>query len=270
MSVARPARTLTTGERVLQVLQLVVERQPGLSVKEVAAELGVSLSSAYHLVHTLTAAGYVILEPHCCLRPGPALYRLSDQLLGSRLRPTELEPVASQISAMTGCRSYLAVWSDRDVEVIYVHGRRGVRELPGLRRGFRGAAHALALGKLLLVDRRLEEWPDYLQQERLPRFTPKTIESPYQLQDELREVRASGVAFDREEYALRSACIAVPLVREDGGVAVALGISVPVRRFAAESELLVGLLRRVASAASLSRSDFPVLLADTAKNTRMH
>lgn len=156
------------------------------------------------------------------------------------------------------------------MEVIYVHGRRGVRELPGLRRGFRGAAHALALGKLLLVDRRLEEWPDYLQQERLPRFTPTTIESPYQLQDELREVRASGVAFDREEYALNSACIAVPLVREDGGVAVALGISVPVRRFAAGSELLVGLLRRVASAASLSRSDFPVLLADTAKNTRMH
>ncbi|MDW8060951.1 MAG: IclR family transcriptional regulator C-terminal domain-containing protein [Thermomicrobium sp.] len=259
MTRRRSSRTLSTGERILQALELIVTDRPDLSVKELAQRLGVSLSTAYHLVHTLAAAGYVVVEPHRCIRPGPALYRLLERLPGATARPETFEPLVDEVGQRTGCRAYLAAWSDRDVEVLYVHGRRGVRELPGLGRGFRGAAHALALGKVLLAERDPEEWPAYLQAEQLPRLTPHTLGHRRELQRELAGVRSYRVAFDREEYALGATCIAVPLaVERTAGTTVALGISVPTRRFALEAEVLAGFLREVAqrSRSILSGSDF--------------
>lgn len=252
MHQSRPTHTLSTGERILRALQLIVERQPDISVKELARELGVSLSTAYHLVHTLVAAGYVVAEPHRSLRPGPVLFRLLEHM---QSRPSHLEayrPLVDEVGRMTGCRAYLATWSDRDVEVVYIHGRRGVRELPGLTRGFRGAAHALALGKILLTGRTAVEWPPYLLNDWLPRFTPYTLSRRAALERELATVQASAVAFDREEYALGSMCLAVPLRTKEGIAQAALGISVPTRRFQVERDMLVALLRQLALSEGLS------------------
>ncbi len=243
---SRPTRTLSTGERILRALELIVSAQPDLSVKELAAQLGVSLSTAYHLVHTLAAAGYIVVEPHRSLRPGPTLYRLLERLPRPHDRPETFEPLIDEIGRITGCRAYLAAWHDRDVEILYVHGRRGVRELPGLGRGFRGAAHALALGKVLLAGRDRREWPDYLDADRFPSRTPFTLTDPARLHHELETVRQHQIAYDREEFALGSCCLAVPLppvTHEPARLAV--GISLPRRRFEAEGELVSALVRQV-------------------------
>jgi len=241
------SRTLSTGERILRALELIVTRGPDLSVKELASQLGVSLSTAYHLVHTLAAAGYAVLEPHRSLRPGPALYRLLERVVLAPPRPEAVEPLVDEIGRVTGCRAYLAVWDDRDVEIVYVHGRRGARELPGLARGFRGAAHALALGKVLLAERPRQDWPVYLHADTLPARTPFTITEASRLAAELDAVRRDGIAYDREEFALGSCCLAVPLPSAGDGTGrqLALGISVPERRFAYEHELLGGVLRQL-------------------------
>lgn len=247
MARSRPLRTLSTGDRVLKALELVAQRHDTLTVKELAIELGVSLSTAYHVVHTLSASGYALLERHRCLRPGPALYRLAACLPSPSARPEALEPLVDEIGRITGCRTYLAAWSDRDVEIVYVHGRRGVRELPGLGRGFRGAAHALALGKILLAGRERRDWPDYLQASQFPSRTPFTLTDPSRLLSELDAVRQHRIAYDREEFTLGACCLAVPLtpaLHEPVGLAV--GISLPRRRFEAEGELMSALLHQVA------------------------
>jgi len=246
MTRSRRLRTLSTGDRVLKALELVAQRHDTLTVKELAIELGVSLSTAYHVVHTLSASGYVLLERHRCLRPGPALYRLAACLPSPSARSEALEPLIDEIGRITGCRAYLAAWHDRDVEILYVHGRRGVRELPGLGRGFRGAAHALALGKVLLAGRDRREWPDYLDADRFPSRTPFTLTDPARLHHELETVRQHQIAYDREEFALGSCCLAVPLppvTHEPARLAV--GISLSRRRFEAEGELVSALVRQV-------------------------
>lgn len=65
-------------------------------------------------------------------------------------------------------------------------------------------------------------------------------------------VRASAVAFDREEYALGSTCIAVPLRTTEGIAQAALGISIPTRRFQVERDMLVALLRQLSLPEGLS------------------
>lgn len=223
-----------------------MERGPSISPKELAHELGVSLSTAYHLVHSLVQTGFVISEPYRGLRPGPVLYRLLELLGQGRPRAEAFEPLVDEVGRSLGCRAYLAVWSDRDVEVVYVHGRRGVRELPGLGRGFRGAAHALAIGKVLLANRLREDWPPYLQADHFPARTPFTLTELPALSRELGIVQEQGVAFDREEFALGSCCIAVPLDTVAGRPAeLTLGISVPARRFTAEQTLLTSVLCQI-------------------------
>ncbi len=242
----RTGRTLSAAQRVLEALVLVASSEHGITPKELAMRLQTSLSTAYYIIHTLAAAGFVVQKTHGVVSIGPTLYHLVDMIRENpRLHEDELRVLADQLSEATDSRAYVAVWDDRDVEIVYIRGRRGLRELPGVCRRFRGAAHALALGKVLLAGRDPVEWPEYLQHDRFPALTPRTITRPSALRQELERVAEQKVAFDLEEYALDSCCISVPICQGEGvpvKASVALAISVPSKRFWAERELLTGVL----------------------------
>jgi DNA-binding IclR family transcriptional regulator len=242
-------QTAQVAQRVLEALRLVIAERDGLTPKELALHLGTSLSTAYHIVHALESAGFVTRRRRGVVSPGPTFYRLLEIVQERQhLDVDALRRLADQVSEATESRAYVAVWADNDVEVVYIRGRRGHRELPGMARGFRGAAHALALGKVLLVGQPLEHWPAYLRARPLPAFTPYTVTEPAQLATELERVEVCGVAYDREEFTLGSCCISVPVLLQTGRGAVAkaaLAISVPPRRFAAEHHTLTGFLRSV-------------------------
>lgn len=245
MPVRAPARTLHVAERTLQAISMLIREPRGLTPKELATRLDVSLSTAYNIVNTLRRAGFAEFRERGIVSIGPQLLELLEYL--QELRTTQIDAtledlrrMADYVGELIEARTYVATWDRDDVEVLYIRGRRGVRELPGLRSGFRGAAHALALGKILLAERPESEWPDYLRSEPLPRFTPYTISSIPALKTELTAVRERRVAYDREEYTLGTTCIAVPIgTRLGDRAAYALAISLPVHRFQAERDILL-------------------------------
>jgi acetyl-CoA synthetase len=251
------ARTLAVAERTLAALRILVEEPHGLTAKELAARLGVSLSTAYNIINTLRKVGYADIRERGIVLVGPELLRLVpllqewQALLESGSRNSEIERLAERVGEYTEARAYVGAWVHGDVEVVYIHGRRGVRELPGLRRGFRGAAHALALGKVLLAERRDQDLPTWLREKPLPRFTPFTITDPDVLRKEISTVAAEGIALDRQEYAVGACCIAVPVPESiDQPSQMALAISVPVRRFEAECHVLATALLAMRAAVS--------------------
>ena len=75
-------------------------------------------------------------------------------------------------------------------------GRRGGRELGDVAKGFRGAAHGLALGKIYLAELPEESWPSYLQRPVLKRFSRHTLTDRNQLRHNLLAVRERGLAFE--------------------------------------------------------------------------
>jgi DNA-binding IclR family transcriptional regulator len=82
--------------------------------------------------------------------------------------------------------------------------------IPGLGTRIGANAHALGLGKIalsLLDERALERYIDH----GLQAFTPATIVSADRLRAELAEIRAGGIASDREEFAEDHCCLAVPV-----------------------------------------------------------
>jgi acetyl-CoA synthetase len=237
------SHTLTTVRRSLEVLELVVTHSGEFTAKGLARHLGTSLSTVYHVINTLEDVGFVQPSGHGGgLKPGPAMARLHRSMGASASLAERMAPLLREISVQTESRSYLAVWDDGDLEIADVQGRVGERDPPALRKGFRGAAHALALGKVFLAHLDRSQWPGYACEPVLQSFTDHTIRCPAELARNLAAVRRRQLATDREEFASGMCCIAVPMYRDDRCVA-AVGISLGGRRFFQEGQTLTHIMR---------------------------
>jgi DNA-binding IclR family transcriptional regulator len=64
----------------------------------------------------------------------------------------------------------------------------------------------------------------------LDRLTPHTITEPAVLERELEQVRADGVAYDREEHTA-GICAVAAIVRELAGIPLAVSVPMPAQRF---------------------------------------
>ncbi len=255
-----PGRTLSTARHVLQALEIIAQHPRGIPIKALARQLNISLSSGYYLVSSMREQGFV--EPS---RAASGLYTLGPKFaelyrgyVAASLQPERLQPVLEELRDRASARAYAALWRDGDLEVVEIRGRRGSRELPDVTKGFRGAAHALALGKVYLSSLPRTQWPRYLRGPTYRRYTSATIATPEALAQHLRTVRDTGLAFDLQEFAAGSCCIAVPVHRgADNDLVASVGVSVPARRFAAERNTLTSVIREIAAEASAELGSTP-------------
>lgn len=245
-------RVLSTAVHVTQTLSLIAEEPHGVPAKMLARRLDQSLSTTYYALQTLVSVGLV--EPSPC---SPGLYTLGPRIaelyrgyVANRTLPERLAPTLTRLREDTRAKSYLAAWSRGDLEVTHTVGRRGATELQDVSSGFRGAAHALALGKVLLAATHPDRWPAYLCGSRFERFTDHTLDTPGRLHVELQKVRPAGYSIDQEEFRDNVSCVAAPVHDSAGRVVAAVAISLPARRCVAELDDLVVAVRHAAEAAS--------------------
>jgi IclR family acetate operon transcriptional repressor len=189
-----PGRTLSTARHVLQALEIIARHPRGIPIKALARQLDISLSSGYYLVGSMREQGFV--EPS---RAASGLYTLGPKFaelyrgyVAASLQPERLQPVLEELRDRASARAYAALWRDGDLEVVEIRGRRGSRELPDVTKGFRGAAHALALGKIYLSSLPRTQWPRYLRGPTYRRYTSATIATPGALAQHQRPGRDSG------------------------------------------------------------------------------
>ena len=110
--------------------------------------------------------------------------------------------MVEDLLARTHKRAYLAVLRGDHLRVVLERGLQGMPKLPGMSPEIRDNAHALALGKVVLARAPADALERYLT-AGLRRFTPATITEPDVLRAELRRVRRTGIAVDREEIRPR-------------------------------------------------------------------
>ena len=252
-----PGRTLSTARHVLQALEIIARHPRGIPIKALARQLNISLSSGYYLVGSMREQGFVEPSPVASglYTLGPKFAELYRGYVAASLQPERLQPVLEELRDRASARAYAALWRDGDLEVVEIRGRRGSRELPDVTKGFRGAAHALALGKVYLSRLPRSQWPYYLSGPTYRRYTPATIATPEAFTQHLRTVRETGLAFDLQEFAVGSCCIAVPVHRgADDDLVASVAVSVPARRFAAERGTLTRVVREIAEEASAELS----------------
>src|SRR3954467_9558826 len=186
-------RGLSTARAALRVTWLLARAPEGTRADQVAETLGKSVSTAYNLLASLCDEG--VAERH----PG-GLYRLRPEFRETVAEESDrhdLSGVVDDLLARPHKRSPPAGLRDQQLRVVLERGLQGMPKLPGMSPEIADNAHALALGKVVLALGPRDAVEQYAS-AGLKRFTPATITAPDALMEELRQVRLSGVACERE------------------------------------------------------------------------
>lgn len=217
-------RSPTSVQRALQILDCFRTDGPVLGVSQIARLAGLPKSTAFRLLNSLSASGYVNREG--------AEYRLAWHVfeLGSRaaqldvgLREAVL-PWLVELQVKTGFTVHMGVLQGRDaLYVEKIPGRSGPRTPTFV--GARVEATCTALGKSLLAHASEDARAGVLRSP-LPRRTRFSIVEPGRLHRQLQKARSECLAFDHEESTIGLGCISAPLLH-DGRAWAAISLSGP-------------------------------------------
>lgn len=237
-----------SARRIFRILDRVSRGGRSLTAKRLAQELGISLSTCYQLVAILIDEGYVEKLPHHAgYRLGPTVTMLHEHAERAGVESV-IDPILVRLGQRAHTSAYFGVLSG--AEVVFTHVQCPPNSPPvGVSKGFRGPAHALALGKMLIAGAGLQAIDDFVGGHRLEAFTRRTITDPARLEAELKEARRRGFATDFEEFAKNLYCVAVPVPGEEG-VRGAIGLSTVAGRSAGELNGLIRLARAAAAEAA--------------------
>lgn len=198
-----------------------------VSLSDLTAHTGLHKVTAFNLLKTLVALGYLEQEV------GSRRYRLGLRTLelgGAARSSREIgrlcEPALHTLCRDTGETVNLALpYHGHAVIVDSIKGRHGIRETAYA--GERSPYHSTACGKALLAFMADDVRTSIVSSIELERRTPKTIIDRKRLARELKDVRRRGWAFDLEENEVGAHCVAVPILDVDGRPRAAISVSGP-------------------------------------------
>ena len=217
-------------ERGLAILSAFDSDRPLIGVSELSRELALSRSTAHRYIATLARLGYLQQDPDSKrYRLGPKVLDLGFSAINSMDVREISAPHLRRLSDETGHTVNLAILDGTDV--VYIERCRtaqpGQREIDlNLHVGARLPAYCTAMGKAILAfvpEDRLEEIIDRI--DFAPRG-PNTLTDPEAFRDELRKIRAVGIAVNDEELAYGLRSIAAPIHSHTGEVLAALNLAV--------------------------------------------
>lgn len=211
-------------EKAATVLSAFLTGQ-ALRVSDVAAHTGLGQSTASRLLATLESIEYVERDPVSNLyRLGPALITLAGVAVNQHSVHREGRQRAQELAATLGLGANIAV--RRGASLFYLcnfEGRMAPKSFVLM--GQRNPLHATGLGKCLLIALGAQQRRELLPS--LQRFTPHTVTDHDDLDRVVDRARQRGYATEVEELALARACIAAPILGQNGEVVAALSISGP-------------------------------------------
>jgi IclR family pca regulon transcriptional regulator len=210
--------------RGLDVLSQFSNKNPGLTMSEVVATTSLNKATAFRILSTLEAAGY-LRRDHATRRYSPTLKILQlgftavNHLDVSQVAAPYLEKLAQQLD-LTVSLSVLET-----MDVVYIRRIRN-REIVGVLLGIGDSipAHCSSMGKVILANLPETELAGRLADAVLEPCTPRSIMTTDQLRAELKTVREQGYAFNDDELASGLRAVAAPIFYEDQVVA-ALNVS---------------------------------------------
>jgi IclR family transcriptional regulator, pca regulon regulatory protein len=215
-------------ESGLAILGCFTPDTPILGIATIADMLGMHRSTTHRYVIILVALGY--LEPIVAGRK----YRLalSTTTLGmGTMNSISLQEHARSflrdLSQRSGYTISLAILDGPAIQYVErVPGRRrGRRQIITIDVGSRMPAHCTAMGKLLLASLPAAPRRVVLSELTLTKTGPKTITSKSRLNQELREIRETGIAVSDEELLPGLIAIAAPVRDTAREVVAAVGMT---------------------------------------------
>lgn len=210
----QPTDLIQSVSRACRILEEVGAGRGPLTVKAIARRCELNLSTAYHLVRTLTYEGYLVRSPDGGFVLGGAIARRFHELAASFGQPPQVREVLRHLSAMTQRTAYLGRFvSGRIVLTDMVEGPMSPY-LEDLEVGLDVAAHATVIGKVLLATLPRSRRAEYLADQGMRRFTARTVIDAEALDHEL-STFGTGPVLERGQFRDGVSCVGA-VVRRDG------------------------------------------------------
>ena len=218
---------LRSVSRALDVLETLGGASDGLGVGEIAERIGVSRSTAFSLLQTLVARGFVAdlrIGGARLYRLGLSLVHLGDRALSELGIVQIASPVLQQLTNATQLTSRLAVLDEGcAVAIGRVDAPGPIRMTSSL--GRRELPHTSAVGKALLSGLPDEEVMDVIKRLGMPRRTERTLTEVTEFLRDLGESRSRGYALDNEEDNVGIICVGAPVYGRSSDTVAAISVT---------------------------------------------
>ncbi len=215
-------------ERVLSILNFMMEKEAPQKLAEISKNLGIPKGTLSPILKTLCEYGYLSLRPSGDYVCGIALYTVGSRLVGKFPVLDYVKETLNALALAFGEAFYFGVLDGGLVH--YVEKADSPNPLRMLvSTGKTLPAYATGIGKALLLDKSTAElcalYPDGLAP-----ITENTIIDPEELASQLARFRAQGYSEEVEESTKHIRCLAVP-VWKNGHIAAAVSMAIPVFRY---------------------------------------
>jgi IclR family transcriptional regulator, pca regulon regulatory protein len=213
----------------LRVLSVFSEQRPTWRITDIAAEVSLPLPTAYRIVMTLTAEGYLDHLPSGEYRPGVRVLTLGTAALRSLDLVELATPKLQDLANATRETVNLAVLTGDQV-LYLVRLRNSDLVTANIRVGSLLPAVHTSIGKLLLAFLDADELARCVTSESFDGTTgPNAKRSLDELRPELAAIRAQGWAMQDEELAYGLRSVAAPVHGENGTVVAGANLAVQSR-----------------------------------------
>ncbi len=227
------SQTRTSGilvlHKALDILETIRGSRSGITLADLARVLSIPKPTAYRILATLEARGYLARNQKSGYQMTRKFFELQYKESDEQRLTQAALPVMERL--VDSCRETVNLGILDAGEVVVI----GTIESPQAIRmsskvGNRRYLHATALGKVLLSGLADQEALRLIRIKKLPRLTPNTMVTQQAVLSEIRNVRKQGYAIDNEENEPGGRCLGAPILGPGERVVAALSISAPLFR----------------------------------------
>jgi IclR family pca regulon transcriptional regulator len=222
----------------LRILALFSERRSSLRLTDIVGLTGLPMPTAFRLVATLEAEGYLERLPDGAVRPSAAVLTLGFAALRGLDLVQTSSVILSRLFAQTQQTVNLGVLAQDRVVYVSRLQSEAVLVTANVTVGSTLPAIVTSMGKVLLADLSDEDLRKRISASSFAGpWGPNAVRSITALKKELARVRTAGFAVQDEELAAGLRSIAAPVRAADGRVVAAVNVAVPARECSVEDLL---------------------------------
>jgi IclR family acetate operon transcriptional repressor len=225
--------------RALQLVNALAEQTDGIGVNQLSAKLGEPPATVHRMLTALCVEGVVRQDDHSKrYRLGPITLRWAQAFLKQDTTASAAQPFLDELRSRIAESVFLTeLVSDHAVCVATAESPRPLRFF--MRVGQRMPWHAAASARAILAYRSDGEARRLLKVERIRRFTVATPIRLTEVMQQIKEVRAKGVATCDEELEVGVTALAAPVRDVTGEVIASVSVVAPSQRLSGDARRTV-------------------------------
>ncbi len=211
-------------EKLLDILEHMVNNYKGYTVTEISHELKISSNSVFRIFAELERKQYLVRnESNSSYSLTPKLYYLGSAVKGSFDYISASKPFLKELAMKTNETTQLTALDDSK-NTIVVDQFESIQPIKcSSTVGLAYPSYVSSMGKIMLAYLPENEIEEYISKTHFAKYTENTITNPDVFLKELQLAKEEGLAYDREESILGLVCIAAPVFSAGGKLLGAIG-----------------------------------------------